>query len=109
MKNFVQKGDMVTVVAPAGGVTSGDGVLIGTLFGVAVRDAAAGENVDIAVSGVFDLPKVAAQTHAVGEAVGWDPATDEVNDTIAGAVIEIGKVLVAAGAATTSVRVRLNG
>lgn len=39
MRNFVQPGLNVTVIA-SGGVSSGDGVLIGSLFGVATGDAA---------------------------------------------------------------------
>jgi len=35
MKNYIQEGRMITVAVPAGGVTSGDGVVIGALFGVA--------------------------------------------------------------------------
>lgn len=34
MKNYVQRGDVITATAPAN-VTSGDGVLVGLLFGVA--------------------------------------------------------------------------
>ena len=35
MKNFIQRGDVITVTAPTGGVTSGQGVLVGNLFGIA--------------------------------------------------------------------------
>jgi predicted RecA/RadA family phage recombinase len=41
MRNFVQMGDVVTVTSPAT-VSSGNGVLIGTLFGVAATDAESG-------------------------------------------------------------------
>lgn len=40
MKNFIQRGDMITVTAPTGGVTSGQGVLVGNLFGVAATTVA---------------------------------------------------------------------
>lgn len=33
MKNFIQRGDVITVTAPTGGVSSGQGVLVGNLFG----------------------------------------------------------------------------
>ena len=39
MKNFIQPGDSLTVSAPYA-VTSGQGVLIGALFGIAAYDAA---------------------------------------------------------------------
>ena len=41
MKNFVQRGENIAVPAPAA-VTSGAGVLIGALFGVANGDADTG-------------------------------------------------------------------
>jgi predicted RecA/RadA family phage recombinase len=41
MRNFIQNGDIITVAAPAA-VASGDGVLVGTLFGIAVDDADSG-------------------------------------------------------------------
>jgi len=34
-KNYIQPGQTITIAAPTGGVLSGDGVLIGTLFGIA--------------------------------------------------------------------------
>ena len=40
MKTYVAPGHSITVTAPSGGVTSGQGVLIGTLFGIAQADAA---------------------------------------------------------------------
>ena len=40
MKNFIQPGDSLTVSAPYA-VTSGQGVLVGALFGIAAYDAAA--------------------------------------------------------------------
>ncbi|MFZ1415230.1 MAG: DUF2190 family protein [Defluviicoccus sp.] len=42
MKTYVQPGHTLTITAPSGGVTSGHGVLIGTLFGIAQADAAEG-------------------------------------------------------------------
>ena len=42
MKNVVQeRGRVITVAAPSGGVTSGQAVLIGSMFGVCAEDAAA--------------------------------------------------------------------
>lgn len=60
MKNYIQEGRMITVAAPIGGVASGDGVVIGALFGVATKTAASGETVTLATDGVFDLPKLAS-------------------------------------------------
>lgn len=56
MKNFVQKGEYLEVTAPAA-IASGDGVLIGDLFGVAVTDIANGENGILSVEGVYEIAK----------------------------------------------------
>ena len=42
MKTFIQNGDVITVTAPTGGVASGDGVIVDSLFGIAAYDAPAG-------------------------------------------------------------------
>jgi predicted RecA/RadA family phage recombinase len=42
MKNFIQPGDVVTVTAPTGGVTSGQLVVISAIVGVAATTQAAG-------------------------------------------------------------------
>ena len=48
MKNYVQPGNVVTLIAPAN-VKSGDGVLVGSLFGVAAYDALIGAEVEVAL------------------------------------------------------------
>jgi predicted RecA/RadA family phage recombinase len=57
MKNFVQPGDVVTLTAPSGGVSSGDLVVIAAMCGVCATDAAEGAEVEVKTTGVFDLPK----------------------------------------------------
>ena len=56
MKNFVQPGDVISVTAPAS-ASAGAGVLVGSIFGVAVNTALSGAAVEIATRGVFDLTK----------------------------------------------------
>jgi predicted RecA/RadA family phage recombinase len=107
MRNFIQFGDTVTVPAPSD-VSSGDGVLVGTLFGIAVTDAAPGDPVEIKTTGVFTLPKTSAQAWTVGAAVYWDGTVATTADG-SGANTLIGKALaVAANPSGTGV-VRLNG
>ena len=107
MKNFVQPGNAITVAAPAI-LTSGDGVLIGSLFGVAATDAASGADVEIATTGVFDLPQEATtDTFAVGAAVEWDAVNSRVIALDTG--VQVGVVVKAAGATAATVRVRLTG
>jgi predicted RecA/RadA family phage recombinase len=108
MKNYIQEGRMITVAAPAGGVTSGDGVVIGALFGVASKTDAAGETVTIASEGVFDLPKLSSAVIAAGDAVAWDDTAKQVNVPGTGRY-PIGTAIEAAGNGVTTVRVRLDG
>lgn len=106
-KNYIQPGDTVTVTAPAT-VASGAGVLVGTLFGVAITGAASGAAVPIKTTGVFDLPKTSAQAWTVGAAIYWDDTAKNCTTTSTSNTL-IGKALaVAANPSATGV-VRLNG
>ncbi|RVT97902.1 DUF2190 family protein [Rhodovarius crocodyli] len=80
MKNYIHEGRAVTVTAPAT-VVSGQGVLVGDLFGVALRDAASGSPVDIETEGVFTLPKVSGTAINEGVRVFWDNAAGNVTTT----------------------------
>ncbi|MGV8832544.1 MAG: DUF2190 family protein [Devosia sp.] len=103
--NFIQTGDIIEITAAAA-VSSGDGVLIGTLFGVAVADAAIGAQVNLNTTGVWTLPKTSAQAWTVGAAIYWDGTA--CTTTVSTNVL-IGKaVAVAANPSATGV-VRLNG
>ena len=64
MKNYVQLGKTITLTAPYA-VTSGDGLLVGSIFGVAAGNAALGEAVEAALVGVYDLKEVASQARVV--------------------------------------------
>jgi predicted RecA/RadA family phage recombinase len=107
MKNFIQPGNVIRVAAPAA-VASGEGVQIGALFGVASTDAASGAAVELAVAGVFELPKEATtDAYAVGAAVQWNAGQKRVAPLTSGA--RIGVVIEAAGATAATARVRLDG
>lgn len=81
MKNFVSEGRLVDITAPSGGVTSGVGVLIGTLFGVATVTAAEGETASILTSGVVEIAKTSALAIDVGDRLFWDGTNKVVNKT----------------------------
>lgn len=108
MKNFIQRGDMITITAPSGGVTSGQGVLVSSLFGVAAKTAAEGESVEIATVGVYELPKLASAVIAAGARVSWDDTAKQVVLPGTG-MVPIGIATVAAGNGLATVRVRLDG
>jgi len=106
MKNFVQKGEAITVAAPAA-VSSGDGILVGDLFGVANGSAAIGADVTISTVGVYDLPKTSTDAMTVGAAVYWDDTQGEVTVTATDNTL-IGHAVKAAGNPSATVRVRLS-
>lgn len=107
MKNYVNAGSNVTLAAPAT-VVSGDGVLIGSIFGIAAGDAAIGAELDLVTEGVFTMPKVSALAIAIGDKLYWDNAAKLVNKTPAGNTF-IGAAVSVAGSPSATVDVRLNG
>lgn len=63
MKNYVQDGDTITVVAPSA-VTSGDFVQVGRVRGIAVTSVASGASVELKTTGVFTIPKLGSEAFA---------------------------------------------
>jgi predicted RecA/RadA family phage recombinase len=57
MQNFIQSGKTITLIAPSGGVKSGDFVKVGGLHGFAITDAAEGNPVSVSREGVYESPK----------------------------------------------------
>jgi predicted RecA/RadA family phage recombinase len=103
MKNYVQPGETLTLIAPTGGVKSGDGFLVGAIFAVAAYDAAAGTDVEGSTIGVFDLPKDASVI-AQGQSVYWDNVAEKITTTATANTL-VGKAVVAAGGSATTARV----
>lgn len=71
MKNYVQRGDILTLSAPAA-VASGDVVVVGSLAGIAATDATSGADVEVAVVGVFSVAKAAGEAVTPGSPIYWD-------------------------------------
>lgn len=108
MKNHIQKGDVITVAAPAGGIGAGEGAIIGNIFGVAAFAAAVGEPVELATTGVYQLPKATAAVLTIGARVSWDNIAKNINVPGTGR-FPVGIATEAAGNGITSVAVRLDG
>ena len=105
--NYIQAGSVVTVPAPAL-ISSGGVVTAGNIAGVAMGSASAGQPVDVAVAGVFELPKVAAENQTLGAAVYFDATAGLVTlDSDTGANPRLGTVVKAAPATVGAVAVRL--
>ncbi|MEM7223006.1 MAG: DUF2190 family protein [Pseudomonadota bacterium] len=106
MKNFIQPGDVLTVAAPTGGVVSGGVVLINKMLGIAAFDAAEAAEVEVAVAGVFEVPKKSTDAPAVGALLYWDTANGEMTTTASGNT-KAGYAAEAAGSGATVVKIRL--
>jgi predicted RecA/RadA family phage recombinase len=101
-----QPGNVLTFAAPGGGVTNGDGVQIGQIFGVAANTAVATAPFQLIVTGVFLLPKVEAQAWTEGALIYW---TGTAATTVASGSLLIGCAAAVADNPSTTGMVRLNG
>ena len=107
MKTFIQDGNIITVTAPIN-VTSGTGILVGSIFGIAAVDAVAGDAVEIGTVGVYELPKLSTAVFAPGDPVSWNANTGKVVVPATG-MVPIGVATEAASNGTATVKVRLDG
>lgn len=111
MKNFLAHGHSLTVTNTTGGaIASGQGVLLGTMFGIAAGPIATGEDGVLNLEGVYQLPKIGSQAWTVGARVYWDAANARCTNVATGnTLIGVATAPVAGGAGDTTGRVRLNG
>lgn len=109
MRNYIQPGDVLELPAPYD-VAAGGGAQIGDVFAVAVNPVANGALGQFRLSGVFDLPKTAAQTPAPGAVLYWDNSTKAVTTTAStNKKIGFHAATAAAGGSDPTIRVKLNG
>jgi len=108
MKNFVKPGHALDVVAPSGGLVSGQAVLIGSLFGVAAYSCAAGASAEIVTNGVFTLPKAASIAFSQGDKAYWDATAGDITSTVSSNKW-VGVITDAVAGSAAAVNVRLNG
>jgi predicted RecA/RadA family phage recombinase len=108
MKNFVQPGDVLTLIAPAGGVQSGQPFVVNSIFGIATHDAIEGAEVEAQVVGVFEFAKMPGAI-AQGAPVWWDDTAKVIKGASAAGLYPVGVATEGAAADAPSVRVRLSG
>ena len=106
MKNFVMEGKTITLTAPYA-LTSGQGLLVGSIFGVASADAAISTDVEAVLEGVFTLTKATGAAWTVGALIYWDNAARNCTTTVATNKL-IGVAQAAALTGDTVGNVRLN-
>jgi predicted RecA/RadA family phage recombinase len=107
MKNAVQNGEVLTLTAPYAR-TSGQGMLVGSIFAVCTADAGNGATVEAEVGGVFDLAKVSAQAWTVGALIYWDDSA-KLTTTVSTSNKLVGIATAVAANPSSTGRVRLNG
>lgn len=109
MKTMISEDHVIEVTAPAGGTTSGVGVLIGSIFGIAVTTNLVGEAVALRTRGIFDHTKEAAgsgQAFVPGDTIYWDNTNKRLTKTTSGNT-KVGYVTAAALTTDTVARFRI--
>lgn len=87
MKNYIKSGQNKTFTAAAD-LSSGDVVVVGEYVGIVAYDVLTGEEGEMAITGVFSVPKVAATAFSDGDPAYWDGSqvtnvnTDEYLGTV---------------------------
>lgn len=107
-KNFIKPGEHLTFTAGAD-TASGAGVVLGALLGVSLTTVANGASGEAAIEGVWELPKASADDIAAWSSPTWDVSAGEFITGLAAAGDVLGGAVAveAAGAGTTTVKVRL--
>lgn len=81
-QNYIFSGDVFEYTVPASTtIASGDGVLIGDVFGVALGGGTTGAVIQVMTEGVFTLPKTTGAAISVGAKVYWDNTTKKITAT----------------------------
>lgn len=109
--NYIQEGAVIDYVAGAD-ITSGSVVVAGNIIGVALTDIANTETGSLAISGVFEVPKVSAAVIGQCQSVMYDVSASAFDDNLAtpatGDVSGACVAVEAAGNGDTTVKVKLN-
>ena len=109
MDNFVNAGETLEITA-GGAISAGDIVVQGDVLGVAFEDIANTEKGNLAISGVYRLPKNTSTAIANGEYVDYDLSADEVTTGItpaSGDVVDFGIAMEVGETSDPRINVRL--
>lgn len=80
MKNSKSSGKVLALAAPYDRL-SGEGALVGSIFGVATIDVLSGVVADFLTHGVVALKKVGSQAWVVGDLIYWDNSAKQATKT----------------------------
>ncbi|NWB92328.1 DUF2190 family protein [Pseudomonas agarici] len=109
MKTYIQPGDCLTVIAPAGGTLSGELYKVGAIVGVAATTEAAGAPVVLKLDGVFGLTKTSAQAWAVGDLLFMNTTSRALTNVSATGLVLVGMATEIAANPSATGACRLNG
>lgn len=107
--NFVHPGDVLDLTAPAGGVVAGGGYILGNMFFMALGTAAESMPFRGKATGVWELPKTAAEEWTEGVSVYWNESTGEATSAGGSGTFLIGSAAAPAANPSDTGKVRLNG
>lgn len=82
MKNFTQRGDVLSFTASAD-LTGGQVLVLGNTIGVVAGDVTNGGAGELNLTGVYTVPKVAGAVIAKGETLTWDASAAAFDDNAA--------------------------
>jgi len=108
-RNYINDGAFINFTAAAD-IASGQGVVVGSVLGVALESVKTGAVGGAAIFGAFELPKLAGADIAQGDPLIWDVDAGEfiVASPDAGDLLNCAIAIDAAGTGTTTVRARLS-
>lgn len=108
-QNYIEPGDVFEYTVPASTtIASGEGVIMGDAFGVALRGGTTGAVLPVKVTGVFTLPKATGTAISYGAKVYWDATNKRITATDASGVNKLaGYAFGAELSAATTVKVKL--
>lgn len=84
MQNYLGDGDQLQLPSAPAPLVSGQGLLVGAMFGVVLASVAEGQPYELWLKGIYQLPKNASEVWTVGVALYWDNANLLVTVTSAG-------------------------
>lgn len=103
--NSVSNGEFLEITSPYA-LTSGDGCLVGAIYGVAQSTVAITTAVTIALRGVHTLAKTTGTAWTAGQRLAWDDTTKKLTTTLT-SNFAVGFATVAAASGDTTGKVLL--
>lgn len=82
--NKVRDGDRLPLTCPYATITSGQGMLVGLLFGVALASGVTGDSITVDTKGVFTLTALSTDTASAGALAYWDDTNRRITTTSTG-------------------------